>query len=675
MEKDIGLLSVHLPSAPATTPTCFTNYMAKTFVHFTLLSVLMLTPASSVGQPVANDEGGRVLRVLTAQFQVALIRERRLADARDIRLLASSEERLKNAHAAMVAARGDARQVRGSLQAARDDFARMAEELSRKDAEIRSEAEVYRLQVADLAQSNDPELAAAVAAYADGDRVAAFPVIQRILLAQNRAAEAGVAERNAERLREVATFTFEMAQHGEKTSRDAINAWLAAQNLVPTAQVWLKLAVLYIDVGDLTSAERAAHSALAGATDDLMRCRAILQVGVAQARSGDFPGAIKSYEQAAGLARPLAAEAGGGSAKYVLAVIFDNLAVVEELAGNSERSSFYQQELLRLRGQARQSDGAPGADPMLASAVEEAQAAIARRAWPSAEAAAFRTLALVRRSLAWRDGDAEKRASLEIPWLIYIGRVLAKEFAVNQNETSSEALHTILIDLVAAQRTVAAQHRVVADNHDYLTDTLLNAGQFDVLIGRFDEAHSFAEEAIATLDARAVERGQDYYAKLKLVQALQLSATASVDSAAVRTSDKSAAAEASARARPLIDRALGMVREFERRYGHLEIAERVEEPLLQLSTRAAFHIGDRAVADRDQDAALEIATRLTNKHPEDADLRLDYWFAVYSKAKVYDAAQDWSKAAQIILPHEQEVPATWKAIVLDLKSHIPTTAP
>ncbi|HWA61014.1 MAG TPA: hypothetical protein VG939_06545 [Caulobacteraceae bacterium] len=637
-----------------------------------LLTVaVILAAGAAASQPGPAGDGGDVLRTLDAQFQVALIRERRLADNRELRILTAGEARLKQAHAALAAARGDARQARAELRAARDAFARQVEQIAQRDAEIQAQTRAYRQQVEDLTRTADPELAAAVNAYADGDRVAAFPVIERVLLAQNRAAEAGVAARNAERLRQIATFTLDMAERGEKTRLDAINAWLAAQQLAPTAEAWLTLVQLQVDAGDLAAAESAARSALTLAEDDLTRGRATFELGVVQARAGDLQQALATYQKALEIVRPLAA--GSDVAKFLLGGIYDNLALVEDLSGDAERSAFYRGELTRLRNAAWRTWAASHRDPLLVGAQEEAEAAIGRKAWPTAEAAATRALALVRHSQAWRDGDGPSRARLEIETLTLLARVRVGAFQAGPSVAGAETAHAALVELAAARRTAASQHRLVGDNYDAVTDALLGVSAFDISISRLDEARAYAEEAIGGLDGRGAEQGQDNYAKLKLVQALMLSARASVELASA-AADPAAKAAAAAQARPPIDRALGMVRTFERRFGRLEIAERAEQTLLQLSARAFFHAGDRAGAVRDQETALEIATRLSSKHPANSELRDAYWYALWARAMVADTPAAWTSAAQVLLPQGPTMAPQWASVLSSIRAHVEPAA-
>lgn len=169
-----------------------------------LLSILAVaTPAFAQPRGAQAANADSVVRGLEAQYQAALIRERRLADDREQRLIADAEARLTRARAAADAAQGEARAVQAELEAARADYANLVAGIASRDAAARAEIDTYRREAADMVARANPEKLAALQRFADGDRVGAWPVLQEItersvcarLAAANAAARADDDER------------------------------------------------------------------------------------------------------------------------------------------------------------------------------------------------------------------------------------------------------------------------------------------------------------------------------------------------------------------------------------------------------------------------------------------------------------------------------------------------
>lgn len=88
-----------------------------------------------------SAEVQRVTRGLETQFQAALIKERRLADDREMRVIAAAEVRLRRALSA------SDRKIAGAeaeLEAARAGYAKLVADISIRDAIARAEMEAYR---------------------------------------------------------------------------------------------------------------------------------------------------------------------------------------------------------------------------------------------------------------------------------------------------------------------------------------------------------------------------------------------------------------------------------------------------------------------------------------------------------------------------------------------------
>lgn len=102
---------------------------------------LVMASLAGFGVAHADADDAAVVRGLEAQYQAALIRERRLADDREQRLIADAEARLSRARAAADAAQGEAAQVQAELAAARADYAALVESIAQRDGAARAEIE------------------------------------------------------------------------------------------------------------------------------------------------------------------------------------------------------------------------------------------------------------------------------------------------------------------------------------------------------------------------------------------------------------------------------------------------------------------------------------------------------------------------------------------------------
>lgn len=189
-------------------PGSLTRDLMRLLLVATFLLLWIADPAAAQPTRVLDQANAEItVRGLEAQYQAALIRERRLADDREQTLIADAEARLRRARAEVDAVRGDTVAAQEELSAARRDYATLVEQIAQRDAGTRAEIETYRREAAQLVARSDPQRAAALQRFADGDRVGAWPIIEELtrasvrarLLAADAAAAADLAE--IERLR------------------------------------------------------------------------------------------------------------------------------------------------------------------------------------------------------------------------------------------------------------------------------------------------------------------------------------------------------------------------------------------------------------------------------------------------------------------------------------------
>lgn len=237
-----------------------------------------------------------VARGLEAQYQAALIRERRLADDRENQLISEYERQLREARTRFDAGGAGAE---ARLSEARAQYSALVEQVALRDAASRAEVEAYRAEARGLAIEATPERLAALQRFADGDRVGARPVLDAIRIAQDRAADA----RSAERWREDAELIDIMRINGEATATEVLAMWEHAADLDPRDfGTHIVIAGLARQTNDLPRAVEAVTAAFASARDGAQRSVAAAEAGANALLSNDLPEAERHFLEAYELA-------------------------------------------------------------------------------------------------------------------------------------------------------------------------------------------------------------------------------------------------------------------------------------------------------------------------------------------------------------------------------------
>lgn len=344
---------------------------------------LALTFSPAMGQaPVAARWEARGLE---AQFRAALIRERRLADERELRLIADSEGRMRAARRQLAQVRGDRTQAQTALDAARDDYARLVEAVPLHEAGLRVEVEAFRAEVEGRLPQATPEMLAAYQEFADGDRAAAWSTLEPLLRARANARVAAARAVAAGEVRQLAQLRGIMRENGEATTRDVLALWRQAAELDPSdfmtaIQIARDLRELGDTDGSLVSLQRATSLARTSQhveilTNEVRRSQIEVRGAASVDRSGDVTAARTR----------LAASPDSVAAKTALA---------NALTGAPDRTPQMLEEAERLAREAFAADSEAGRSTLaltLASrayAIEGAQgAALAREALEIARAA------------------------------------------------------------------------------------------------------------------------------------------------------------------------------------------------------------------------------------------------------------------------------------------------
>lgn len=297
--------------------------LALALAAFTPLSA---PPAWSQPSVMVQAQAASVAVGLAAQYQATLIRERRLADDREMRLLAQSEARLQ-----MARAQADAR-VAGAdaaLDAARRDYEALCSQVTTREASLHAEIEAYRAEALGMATRATPERLAALARFADGDRVGAWPVIEELMQASVRARMAAAASAAAGEVREVAALREIMWLNSEATSAQALALWDQAASLDPRhLDTHLRRARLLEDVGQIGQARTALNAALELAATNEQRFAVNTELGRLAMAEGDLERAKAAFEAQLPWLRARAQQTPTGEARRQLVVALNNLGDV-----------------------------------------------------------------------------------------------------------------------------------------------------------------------------------------------------------------------------------------------------------------------------------------------------------------------------------------------------------
>ena len=249
----------------------------RRFLATLAIAVAIAGPAQAQPAVTASQIADTVARGLVAQYEAALIRQRRLADQREEQLIESYEARMRELRARMD--RGESL-AQAQLSEARTQFAAYVATIAARNSDAVELVQAYRTQLAnDIAQAS-PEQLAALQRFADGDQQAGFDQYQaesarRAAARQRQAQAAAEAAAHAARAadaadaRQLARLGETMRLQGLKTVAELLALWNRAGELDPSDfETQLNRAQFVAMSGDLSLARTLAEQAQAMATND-----------------------------------------------------------------------------------------------------------------------------------------------------------------------------------------------------------------------------------------------------------------------------------------------------------------------------------------------------------------------------------------------------------------------
>ena len=308
-------------------------------------------PSATLAQPVAAAAADRqtVVDGLQTQYEVALIRERKMADDRETQLIGALEARLKAARAQADAAKGSASAANAQLAAARADYAKLAGQITQRDPATAADVTAHQAQAQSAVAQSSPEKLAALQRFSDGDRVGAWPQLLALTTAEMGASGVTVAKQAADE-RELADLRDIMRAHGEATTADVLALYDKAGDLDPSHfKTQINRARLARDLGDLSRARGAAEQALKVAATDEERATALKYIGEQASDQHDYAAAGPDFDQALEMFRRMAASDANAVTQNRVAGVLQDKGDLQLLQGDFKGARASYSEALALR--------------------------------------------------------------------------------------------------------------------------------------------------------------------------------------------------------------------------------------------------------------------------------------------------------------------------------------
>ena len=321
---------------------------ALQWVALLIFAMAIAQPARSAFAQAPVVQTATLAVALEAQYRAALIRDRRLADDRELRLIADAEARMRDARHALTTATSGRDAAQTALQAARAEYVRLVDSVELREASARIEVEAFRAEVTGSVAQATPDLIAAYQEFADGDRASAWTTLEALLTARANARVAAARAVAAAEIRQLANLREIMRLNGEATVRDVLAlldqaAELDAQDVI----VQVYRARLAQQLGDLPRARAAADAAKAAAQTDRERRFAAEVSGDVRLAAGELVEARLDFERALAITR----RAGAGNHDWDREISVELVRVADTKRAQGDRAGARRdyEEALALR--------------------------------------------------------------------------------------------------------------------------------------------------------------------------------------------------------------------------------------------------------------------------------------------------------------------------------------
>lgn len=450
-----------------------------------LVAVAATSEASKANGQAPNglivvSEAQRVALGLDAQYQAALIRERRLADDRELRLMAEAELKLAKLRVdydlKVAGAEAD-------LQVARTAYSQLVESISAKNVTFRQEIEAYRSEIRGMTANATPERLDALQRFADGDRINSWPVLDALRLSEDRALQIASNVRRAVRWRSDADLRQIMRANGEATV-DQVLALREFASELDATHYWneIERGRLLELKGRLLDAWRAADRAYSLAADDDERIIALVDMGDAEWSGGFWDAARSTYARAAGVSRE-------GHVKNARNSYIAVSRFTSRLYDDDQNTVFLLKEYLRRVGE-------QGLAPEKATALASVLPVLPT---PNADYVSLAETVLVGQIKLWEEASAKPEAGDAANWSVVnselsiaYGQLAFMRFMQSRWEEAAE-LHTRELEI---DRERVKREPTIA-NQQHLARSLQDVADVELLRGNYGLAAVGYKESMA----------------------------------------------------------------------------------------------------------------------------------------------------------------------------------
>lgn len=215
---------------------------------------LVLIPVAASAAIPARDLGAQ----MTASFNIALIKERRLSDERNDQTIAQFERRIADqklviASLATRTAAADRARVSAEarLEDLRGEFTDYGLRIGRERGLEQAKTQAYLAEARREVKEASPAMREGLQRYADGDRTGAMPILDDLIRLEAEAAKRGLRARTGAEYRAQAGRYDNMRSRGEASAAQCLRAWERVVQEDPDGAVdWWRVGALRDLTGD-----------------------------------------------------------------------------------------------------------------------------------------------------------------------------------------------------------------------------------------------------------------------------------------------------------------------------------------------------------------------------------------------------------------------------------------
>lgn len=461
-----------------------------------LRATILLFALVCAAPAVAQTQAAALATAVEAQYRAAVLRERRIADERELALIAQAETDMRAARTALGAARSESAAANAALEQARADYVRVVNAIPIEDATLRVELEAFRAEIAGRLPEATPDLIEAYRQFADGDRASAWTTLEALLRARAQARRAAARAVAGQEMRQLARLRLVMRANGEARTSDVLRLWQDAAEIDPSHfDPYFQIGSLSFTLGNLQQARAGALRALEFARNDIERAAANATLANIEYAMGDFAAARALMEaNIAGARAHAAAEPSVGAEKAVLAMTALLGTIVTEQGDYVAAERILDDAVARARQFAEaHSDERPTLVMLLSARV---RVDLMRGNFSAALTQARQMMDLANATLEAMPSSQEAKATF-IMAALTMGVTVTTQGSMYAAGVAYDVAATVGQRMVEFDPGDLGARRTLASSHGLLGEVLLELRENEAARSSFDAAVNAAREALA----------------------------------------------------------------------------------------------------------------------------------------------------------------------------------